>query len=808
MTNYKESDFNLVFDDGRIDSLGEFLQPEVLYEDLIKRVRAYHPSDDITLIEKGYELARKAHDGQKRKSGEPYIIHPLSVAIILADLQLDKETITAGLLHDVVEDTIMTKEEIEKEFGADVALLVDGVTKLTVKIKDFKKTGSTEDENERPAVSDFGEKAERRAERRSKSDAEMSHPLTKQEAQAESLRKMFLATAKDIRVILIKLADRLHNMRTLSHMPAHKQQRIAQETLDIYSPIATSLGISKIKVELDDLSLKYLKPEIYYQLTEEVEKRKTARENLLKKIEKDIETKLFHADIFCTIDVRVKHIYSIYNKLFVKRKSWDEIYDLFAVRIIVNPVSDAHRELICYKVLGLIHEMYKPLPGKIKDYIAWPKANKYQSLHTTLIGSAGLPFEVQIRTNEMHKEAEYGVTAHWKYRENAGDQTQGELEEEKLLWLSQILQWQRNMSDNQEYMESIKGELSDFFSESIYCFTPRGESRSIPAGSTPIDFAYMIHTAVGNSMVGARVNGKRVDLDYRIKNGDRVEIITSPSSSGPKLDWIDIAHNSTTKTKIRQWFKREMKAENVIQGRALILACCSASGANPMDLLTEEYKSEFMRKYSFNEWEAVEALVGFGGLKEEQVISRLQQFYDRDNQKELSDDDIVCMLRDGLNSRKHRDSHIQIKGIKNVDARYSKCCNPVPGDDVVGFITRARGVSIHRKDCTNLKRMIKGNQGRMVDASWCVATDDQEENGYLTEINIYTRDRKGLLSDIANAFTQMNVDIKRISSSTGKKAGYAVFTVGFMVSGSAELDAINNRLLQINDVDTVRRPNS
>ncbi len=802
MNNFIESKSALTFDNGRIKNQGEYLKPEVLYKDLIARVHEYHPSDDITMIEKGYNIAMRAHEGQLRKSGEPYIIHPLSVAIILADLQLDKETITAGLLHDVVEDTILTKEEIEEMFGKDVALLVDGVTKLAVKIKDFKKTGNSGEGDLEKAS------GENRAEQRSKSDAEVLHPMSRQEIQAESLRKMFLATAKDIRVILIKLADRLHNMRTLSHMPAEKQQRIAQETLDIYCPIANSLGISKVKVELDDLSLKYLKPDIYYQLVEEVEKRKAAKEKAYCEIEKLIHNKMNHAGIACRIDVRIKHIYSIYNKMFVKRKSWDEIYDLLAVRIIVDPSEDVKDDLICYNVLGLVHGLFKPLPGRIKDYIAWPKLNQYQSLHTTLISNKGQPFEVQIRTLDMHKEAEYGVAAHWKYREMDDGTVQGELEEEKLLWLNQILQWQRSMTDNKEYMESVKGGLSDYFSESVYCFTPRGESRSIPAGSTPIDFAYIIHTAVGNTMVGARVNGKKVELDYRIKNGDRVEILTDPQSTGPKLEWVDLAHNTTTKTKIKQWFKREEKEENIVQGRELIAACCKSVGIPQEELLKEEYKNEFMRKYNFRDWTAVEALVGFGGLREEQVITRLRQFYDRDHQKELTDDDIIRMLSEKAGRRKSRESHIQIKGIKNVDAHFSKCCNPVPGDDIVGFVTRGRGVSIHRRDCTNLKRMVKGNQGRVIDASWCVSAGDRKDSSFLAEVNIYSKDRPGLLSDIAKVFADYGADIRRISSMTGSKAGYAVFTVAFIVAGSRELNEINNRLLAVEGIETVRRPNS
>ena len=482
------------FDRGTIEDIGEYISPEELYSDLIERVRRYHPSDDISLIEKAYEVASKAHEGQKRKSGEPYIIHPLYVGLILADLELDKGDHYGGTLHDVVEDTIMTKEEITQQFGSDVALLVDGVTKL----EKLKLSGDYHDKTQ-----------------------------VQQENQARNLRKMFLAMAKDIRVILIKLADRLHNMRTLSHMPPEKQVRIAQETLDIYSPIASRLGISMIKVELDDLSLKYLKPDVYYDLVEKVAQRKSEREKYVREIARDVAQNIAEAGIEGKVTGRVKHFFSIYKKMVNQGKSLDQIYDLFAVRIIVNSVKD------CYACLGVIHEMYKPIPGRFKDYIAMPKPNMYQSLHTTLIGPTGQPFEIQIRTSEMHRAAEYGIAAHWKYKEQSDGKNPEDREEEKLSWLRQILEWQRDMSDNREFMDFLKSDL-DLFSDSVYCFTPRGEVKNLPTGSTPIDFAYSIHSAVGNRMVGARVNGKIVPIDYRIRNGDRIEILTSQNSKGPQ----------------------------------------------------------------------------------------------------------------------------------------------------------------------------------------------------------------------------------------------------------------------------------
>ncbi|MDY4821348.1 MAG: bifunctional (p)ppGpp synthetase/guanosine-3',5'-bis(diphosphate) 3'-pyrophosphohydrolase, partial [Lachnospiraceae bacterium] len=499
----------LVLDDGKITALKEFMTPDELYQMLIARVKKYHPSDDISMIEKAYKVASKAHEGQFRKSGEPYIIHPLYVAIILADLEMDKETIVAGILHDVVEDTIMTEEQITEEFGAEVAQLVDGVTKLA-NIPLSSGTGS-------------------------ESDARL-------EMQAENLRKMFLAMAKDIRVIIIKLADRLHNMRTLKYQKPESQQRIAKETLEVYSPIAQRLGISKIKVELDDLALKYLEPEAYYDLVEKIAVRKSEREKYIENIVQEVKKHIENAGIKAEIDGRVKHFFSIYKKMKNQNKTIDQIYDLFAVRIIVDTVKD------CYAALGVIHEMYKPIPGRFKDYIAMPKANMYQSLHTTVIGSSGQPFEVQIRTFEMHKAAEYGIAAHWKYKEASDGKKVETQEEEKLTWLRQILEWQRDTSDNREFMNLLKNDL-DLFSDNVYCFTPSGDVKNLPAGSTPIDFAYSIHSAVGNRMVGARVNGKLVTIDYVIKNGDRVEIITSQNSKGPSRDWLKIVKSTQAKNK-------------------------------------------------------------------------------------------------------------------------------------------------------------------------------------------------------------------------------------------------------------------
>ena len=509
---YEDLNKNLEIVDGHaVKAPEDYQDPEELYQALIARVRKYHPSADITMIEKAYQIGKEAHKDQFRKSGEPYIIHPLWVAIILADLEMDKETIVAGMLHDVVEDTTMTLDEISAEFGEEVALLVDGVTKL----------------------------------------GQLNYSKDKLEAQAENLRKMFLAMAKDIRVIIVKLADRLHNMRTMEFMTPAKQKEKSRETMDIYAPIAQRLGISKIKTELDDLSLKYYQPEVYNQLVHDLNARKTEREEFVQQIVAEVSKHMKNADIEAKVYGRVKHFFSIYKKMVNQNKTLDQVYDLFAVRIIVDSVKD------CYAALGVIHEMYTPIPGRFKDYIAMPKANMYQSLHTTLIGPFGQPFEIQIRTEEMHKTAEYGIAAHWKYKETGGSNTKGlNTQEEKLNWLRQILEWQRDMSDNREFLSLLKGDL-DLFQEDVYCFTPNGDVKNLPNGSTPVDFAYAIHSAVGNKMVGARVNGKLVNIDYKIQNGDRIEILTSQNSKGPSRDWLNIVKSTQAKRKINSWFKKE-----------------------------------------------------------------------------------------------------------------------------------------------------------------------------------------------------------------------------------------------------------
>lgn len=764
----KQTKNEVVFDDGRIEAIQEFQSPEQLYRDLILRVQKYHPSDDISLIEKAYHLAAKAHENQVRKSGEPYIIHPLYVAIILADLEMDKETIAAGLLHDVIEDTIMTEEEIREQFGDDVALLVDGVTKL----------------EQLHFTNENGDKT-----------------LDRFEMQAENLRKMFLAMAKDIRVIIIKLADRLHNMRTLKYKSLESQQRIAKETMEIYAPIAQRLGISKIKVELDDLSLKYLEPEAYYDLVDKIAVRKSVREKYIQNIVDEVSEHIKNAGIKAQIDGRVKHFFSIYKKMKNQNKTIDQIYDLFAVRIIVDNVKD------CYAALGVIHEMYKPIPGRFKDYIAMPKANMYQSLHTTLIGTSGQPFEIQIRTYEMHKAAEYGIAAHWKYKVASDGKKIEDSEEEKLSWLRQILEWQRDMSDNKEFMNLLKSDL-DLFSDSVYCFTPTGEVKNLPAGSTPIDFAYSIHSAVGNKMIGARVNGKLVTIDYEIKNGDRIEIMTSQNSKGPSRDWLNVVKSTQAKNKINQWFKNEFKEENIVKGKELLNTYCRAKGINAPDIIRPEYMEAIMNKYGFRDWDSVLAAVGHGGLKEGQIINKMMELYEKNHKKELTDEDILAVVTENEAVKKpvqiKSRSGIVVKGIHDLAVRFSKCCSPVPGDEIVGFVTRGRGISIHRTDCINIINLPEMERERLIDAEWEGSPDEASGEKYLAEIKIYANNRNGLLADIAKALTEKNIDILSLNTRTSKQ-GLATMATSFEISNREELNRIIDKIRSIESVIDIER---
>ena len=741
-----------------VKSMEDFTSPEILYNELIAGVRRYHPSDDIHMIEKAYNIAAEAHKDQRRKSGEPYIIHPLCVGIILADLEMDKETIVAGILHDVVEDTVMTTEEITEVFGAEVALLVDGVTKL----------------------------------------GQLSYSKDKLEVQAENLRKMFLAMAKDIRVILIKLADRLHNMRTLKYMWEQKQKEIARETMDIYSPLAQRLGISKIKIELDDLSLKYLKPEIYYDLVEKIALRRSERQEMVNGIVAEVQLHMDNARIDAEVDGRIKHFFSIYKKMVNQDKTLDQIYDLFAVRIIVETVKD------CYAALGVIHEMYTPIPGRFKDYIAMPKPNMYQSLHTTLIGPNGQPFEIQIRTYEMHRTAEYGIAAHWKYKEASdGKKLGAQQEEEKLSWLRQILEWQQDMSDNREFMNLLKSDLN-LFAENVYCFSPAGDVKTMPSGSTTVDFAYSIHSAIGNKMVGARVNGKLVPIEYQIQNGDRIEILTSQNSKGPSRDWLKIVKSTQARNKINQWFKQELKEDNILKGKEMLNNYAKLKGRNLGEYTKSEYINAVLRKYGFRDWDSVLAAVGHGGLKEGQVLNKLLDAYDKAHLTALTDKDVLDAAtenRGRIQGRKYQDG-IVVRGSHDVTVRFAKCCSPIPGDEIVGFVTRGRGVTIHRTDCVNIMSIYGADRARLLDAEW----QPEEVTGklFMANITVYANNRVGLVVDISKVLSERKIDVESMNVSTSKQ-GTATIAVSFNVHSIEELNYLMEKIRQIESVMDIKR---
>ena len=741
-----------------VKRMKDFTSPEDLYTELIQSIRKYHPSTDISMIEKAYRVASEAHKEQKRKSGEPYIIHPLCVAIILADLELDKETIAAGLLHDVVEDTVMTEEDLTREFGEEVSVLVSGVTKL----------------------------------------GQLSYSADKVEVQAENLRKMFLAMAKDIRVILVKLADRLHNMRTAMYWKPEKQVEKARETMDIYAPIAQRLGISKVKIELDDLSLKYLKPDVYYDLVEKINLRKSEREALVQGIVDEVKQHMQEAQIDAEVNGRVKHFFSIYKKMVNQDKTLDQIYDLFAVRIIVESVKD------CYAALGVIHELYTPIPGRFKDYIAMPKPNMYQSLHTTLIGPNGQPFEIQIRTFEMHRTAEFGIAAHWKYKEASdGKKPVPQQEEEKLSWLRQILEWQKDMSDNREFLSLLKSDL-DLFNENVYCFSPAGDVKTLPRGSTTVDFAYSVHSAVGNKMVGARVNGKLVPIEYEIRNGDRVEIITSQNSKGPSRDWLKLVKSTQAKNKINQWFKQELKEDNILKGKEMLSNYAKLKGKVLGEYTKPKYMEAVMRKYGFRDWESVLAALGHGGLKEGQILNKLVEAYEKEHKKEITDEKVleaVSEAKEKLPIVKEKGG-IVVKGIDDVAVRFAKCCSPIPGDEVVGFVTRGRGVTIHRTDCVNVMNLTESDRVRLIDAEW---QGSNFSNGlYTAEINVYANNRTSLLVDISKIFTEKKIDLAAINSRISKQ-GTATISMTFDVHSTEELNSLVEKIRQVDSVLDIER---
>ncbi len=736
-----------------------FTDVETLHQKLLDSIKMYHPSTDLSMIEKAFQIAKDAHKDQKRKSGEPYLIHPICVAIILAELELDKETIIAGLLHDVVEDTPMTLEDLSREFNDEVALLVDGVTKL----------------------------------------GQLSYAHDKMDVQAENLRKMFLAMAKDIRVILIKLADRLHNMRTLQFMKPEKQKEKARETMDIYSPIAHRLGISKVKVELDDLSLMYLRPEVYQELDESIDKDSQERKVFVDSIIGEVKEQLAYSGIQADVYGRVKHFFSIYKKMRNQNKTLDQIYDIFAIRIMVNDVKD------CYAALGVIHEMYKPIPGRFKDYIAMPKQNMYQSLHTTLISHQGTPFEIQIRTFEMHRTAEYGIAAHWKYKEGGGNIDN---EEKKLAWLRQILEWQQDMDDNKEFLTMLKTDLN-LFTEQVYVFTPQGDVKTLPKGSTPVDFAYLIHSDVGNHMVGARVSGRQVPIEYKLQTGEIVEIITSQNSKGPSRDWLSFVQSTQAKNKINQWFKTQNKEENIFRGRELMDKYARSKGLVLSQYMKPEYIKICVAKYGLKSWDSVLAAIGHGGLKEGQIVNKLVEEYNKDHEKKKEDGDVLQEIQEKSATEKQPEkirahSGIIVKGMNDLSVRFSKCCSPVPGDEIVGFVTRGRGISIHRKDCPNMINLPPEEQVRVTEASWEENAAQKSGERYLTELSIYAQNRCGILLDISKILMEINVDIKSMTSRTNKQ-GLATINLAFEISDREELITITQKLRNVASVIDVER---
>lgn len=712
---------------------------------LKNRILKNNPLIDIDIIEKAYNFAKKAHSGQYRVSGELFIFHPLEVAMILADLRLDAATIAAGLLHDVVEDTEYTLKDIENNFGHEIALLVDGVTKL----------GKLEYK-------------------------------TKEEQQAENLRKMFLAMAEDIRVILIKLADRLHNMRTLRYLSKEKQIEKSIETIEIFAPLAHRLGISRIKWELEDLVFRYLDPEYYYILVDKVAKKRKEREEHINKMMSILQKRLNSAGIKPEIQGRPKHFYSIYKKMKNQNKSFEQIYDLTAVRVIVSTIRD------CYAALGVIHTMWKPIPGRFKDYIAMPKPNMYQSLHTTVIDSAGDPLEIQIRTFEMHKTAEYGIAAHWKYKE--GDS--GDVDfDKKLSWLREILDWQREFNDAKDFMESLK---IDLFTDEVYVFTPRGEVIDLPMGSCPLDFAYRIHTDIGNQCVGAKVNGKMVPFDYKLSNGNIVEIITSINSSGPSRDWLNIVKSSQAKTKIRQWFKRERRDENVARGKEHLEKEAKREGYDIYQLMKYDFIHDLLKGSNFKNIDDLYAAIGYGGLTSKQVLQKILDEYRKNIKPKRGH------LSKGKTNLKERQKDktnkgVKIDGIDNVLVRFAKCCNPVPGDQIIGYVTRGRGVSIHRWDCPNVVNNLY-NRNRLIEVRW----EGFPDTSYPVEIEVSGNDKSGLLSNVINAISDMNMTIDAINAKTTTN-NIVNIDVVLEITDTQHLEKIMKKLGKVNGVFEVKR---
>ena len=716
-------------------------------EDIVNKMKKNNKKSDIKLIMKAYNYAKENHGDQLRKSGEPYIIHPIQVAYTLAELELDDATICAALLHDVVEDTEVTHQDLINEFGIEIAEMVDGVTKL------------------------------------SKLNYE-----SVEEAQVENYRKMFLAMGKDIRVIMIKLSDRLHNMRTLKYLSRDRQIANAKETMDLYAPLANRLGIYSLKWELEDLSFKYLYPEEYREIVEGIDRKREERLQFIDKIEEQIKQELKKQKIEAEITGRAKHLYSIYRKMKRDNITLDQIYDLFALRIIVNSVKD------CYAALGVVHELYNPMPGRFKDYIAVPKPNMYQSLHTTLIGEKGTPFEVQIRTWDMHRIAEYGIAAHWAYKEASfakGKKANVKVSEDKLAWLRETLEWQKDMQDPQEFLNTLKTEL---FEDEVYVFTPKGDIKVLPSGSTPIDYAYSIHAEIGHHMTGCKINSKMMPIITKLHNGDIIEIITSDNAKGPSRDWLKFIKSSTAKNKINAWFKKNQREENIVKGKDLIEKEIKRIGMSYDDLFKQEFIQGALNRYKFNSIEDMYASVGFGAISSGKVIARILEEYRKVHKEENVEQKLEELSKE-KNTAKPSKSGVVVKGIDNCLVKLSKCCNPVPGDNIVGYITRGRGVSVHRADCKNLKDLFLDEESRMIDVYWYT----EKEVAYNVDIEIFANDRSGLLADIISQISTTKTKLVAVNCRANKER-IAITDITIEVE---DLEQLNNVLKAIRKVDSV-----
>ena len=724
---------------------------EIKIQDVIAKRKEHSRRVDTKLIMKAYNLANEKHKEQKRGSGEPYIIHPLNVAYILADIGLDDSTICAALLHDVVEDTDVTDADLRKEFSDEIADMVAGVTKLS-KIQ-------------------FA---------------------TVEEQQVEDYRKMFLAMGKDIRVILIKLADRLHNMRTLKYLKRERQIANARETRDLYAPLANRLGIYSLKWELEDLSFKYLEPEEYHELVEGINKKREERTKFIDKIMDDIRVALKKQKIDAEVTGRAKHLYSIYRKMKRDNKTLDQIYDLFALRILVNSVKD------CYAALGVVHELYSPMPGRFKDYIAVPKPNMYQSIHTTLLGEKGTPFEVQIRTWEMHRIAEFGIAAHWAYKEASyfGRKQSVKVEEDKLAWLRETLEWQKELQDPQEFLNTLKTEL---FEDEVYVFTPKGAIKVLPRGATPIDFAYNIHAEIGNKMTGCKINSKMMPIITPLNSGDIVEIITSENSKGPSRDWLKFVKSSGAKNKIKSWFKKAQKTENIEKGKELIEKELKRIGFTHSDLFKPEYIEPMLEKYKYKTIEEMYAAVGFGANSSVKVIARMLQEYRKEHQEEDIEQKLEELKKAKQRKVKPSNSGIIVKGIDNCLVKLSKCCNPLPGDEIVGYITKGRGVSVHRKDCINVKDLIS-EENRMIDVEWY----EEEKASYQAEVEVFSNDRTGLLVDILKELGTTKANILGVNTKTTKER-IAIINITLELENLTELNKVLRAIRKVDSVYEVKR---